>query len=204
MRKNVLIAVLIFIIGVIIALILLKPKQRVSDVDYTRDYLSEHVAQLEADTALPKAPVTLFFPDTSSEYLRKELRALWDEPDTNIMIKQCVEALIAGPVDTALVPAIPAGVRVLALYTVRDKVVVDFSEEFVRNHPGGSNGEIMTIYSIVNTILYNFPKYKYVQILVDGKVRDTIKGHIDISQPINFNPDFVYPELYSKDFLETH
>ncbi len=54
----------------------------------------------------------------------------------------------------------------------------------VRNHPGGSNAEIMTIYSIVDSICKSFPEIRMVQFLIEGKVVDTLKGHIDVSLPL--------------------
>ena len=50
--------------------------------------------------------------------------------------------------------------------------------------PGGSTGEILTIYSIVDTLTLNFPEIKDVQILVEGRKKDTIAGHIDITTPL--------------------
>ena len=66
-------------------------------------------------------------------------------------------------------------------------MVLDFSPELARNHPGGSLAEMQTIYSIVNSILLTIPSLKEVQILVNGQSRETLKGHIDLRAPLKAN-----------------
>jgi hypothetical protein len=68
---------------------------------------------------------------------------------------------------------------------------VNFSKELSLNHPGGSAAELNTVYSIVNTLTFNFPVINQVQILIDGKKMKTLKGHIDISSPLKGERDFV-------------
>lgn len=151
---------------------------------------------------VPTHTVQLLFPDTFSEYLRKETVAVPQAADTISLIKNVLSAIISGPTDTTLVPTIPSGTKLINVYTNNKEIIVNFSNELVTNLPGGSNGEIMTIYSIVDALLLNFPQYTTVQLLVNGKQRNTLKGHIDISRPIYFNPDFIY-KSYRKDSLET-
>jgi len=47
-------------------------------------------------------------------------------------------------------------------------------------HPGGSDGEIATIYSLVDSLIYNLPEIKRVHFLVNGEERDTLKSHLDL------------------------
>ena len=49
-----------------------------------------------------------------------------------------------------------------------DKVVLDFSEEFINNHKGGVELEKLTVYSIVNT-LTELNEVNSVQFLINGK-----------------------------------
>jgi spore germination protein GerM len=90
-----------------------------------------------------------------------------------------VEALIEGP-ESALTPTIPEGTRLLSVKIKGTTAYVNFSGALADNHPGGSSGELQTIYSIVNTVALNFPEIEAVQILVDGGKRDTLAGHIRI------------------------
>ncbi len=44
------------------------------------------------------------------------------------------------------------------------------------------------VYSIVNSLTYNFKSVKRVSLLVEGNERETLGGHIDLSRP--FSPDY--------------
>jgi spore germination protein GerM len=64
---------------------------------------------------------------------------------------------------------------------------VDFSRELLTSHWGGSMGEIMTVYSVVNT-LASLPGIEQVKFLVEGEEIETLTGHLDISEPVE--PDW--------------
>ena len=68
---------------------------------------------------------------------------------------------------------------------------VSFSKAFTADHPGGSSAEIMTVYSIVNSLTTNFPQIKRVQILVEGKEIESIAGHLSLMKPISSKPDLI-------------
>ena len=64
---------------------------------------------------------------------------------------------------------------------------VDFSREIMDKHLSGSSAEMITIYSIVNSLSYNLKPIKKVFILIDGGEKKTLGGHIDLTsafQPI--------------------
>ena len=63
----------------------------------------------------------------------------------------------------------------------------DFSAQLASEHPGGSSSELLSVYSIVNTLVFNIDDIKKVQILIEGQTIDTIAGHMDCRQP--FAPD---------------
>jgi spore germination protein GerM len=64
---------------------------------------------------------------------------------------------------------------------------VDLSREAVTAHSGGSLDELLTIYTIVNTLTSNLPAVTSVQVLVDGKEIDTLAGHVDLRRPLAKN-----------------
>ena len=64
-----------------------------------------------------------------------------------------------------------------------DTAKVDFNRAMVDKLSGGSTGEEMLVGSIVNT-LTEFPEIKKVQIVIEGRKVETLKGHMDTSQPI--------------------
>ncbi len=95
-----------------------------------------------------------------------------------------VTALIDGPKGD-FSPSIPAGTRLLNIYIQNGICFVDFSKEFITNHSGGSSGELMTLYSITNT-LTEYPTIKGVQILIEGKSGSTL-GNILLDRPLRRN-----------------
>jgi len=91
--------------------------------------------------------------------------------------------LIKGPRNNRLYPTIPQTTKVNALY-VSDRIAyIDFSSEIIEDHPGGSTGELLTIYSIIMT-LTSFSDIDKVQLLVDGNSGETLVGHVDTSVPL--------------------
>jgi hypothetical protein len=48
----------------------------------------------------------------------------------------------------------------------------------------GSSEELLAVYSLVNSIVINLPAVHRVQILLRGRLEQTLGGHIDISRPL--------------------
>lgn len=124
--------------------------------------------------------VALYFADDNAQYLVPEYRKI---KKTNEMAKQAVLELIKGPVSSSLYPTIPSATTINALYVSDGIAYIDLSSELIKNHSGGSAGELLTVYSLVLT-LTSFPNIDKVQILVDGSGRDTLVGHVDTSIPL--------------------
>lgn len=128
--------------------------------------------------------IVLYFSDQLGQQLVKEERIIKKEEGIG---RLTINELIKGPDLTSdLLPTIPENTILLDINVKQDEqlAIVDFSKALVDNHMGGSSGEIMTVYSIVNT-LTQFPTVEHVQILVNGEYAETIAGHIDISKPIS-------------------
>lgn len=133
--------------------------------------------------------VKLYFSDSQAMYLVLEKRKI---PQAPSLARQAVIELIKGPENSDLYPTIPEGTQVNELYIAGDIAYIDLSEEIFKNHPGGSSGELMTVYSIVNT-LTEISQIKGVQILVEGNEKKSLMGHIDISMPLLRDEDWIKP-----------
>ncbi|MEW6189267.1 MAG: GerMN domain-containing protein [Actinomycetota bacterium] len=131
--------------------------------------------------------ITLYFGDEQAEYLLPEKREI---PRTEAIARVAIEELIEGPKESGHFPTIPEGTRLLGIRIEDGIAHVDFSEELVERHPGGSAGETMTIYSIVNT-LAEFPSIQRVKFLVEGKEIETLAEHMDLTEPIAPDPDLI-------------
>jgi spore germination protein GerM len=102
--------------------------------------------------------------------------------------------LIAGPEEgSALLATIPGGTFLRDINVREDGVaVVDFSRGLISGHPGGSLGEMLTVYSIVNT-LTQFPRVQSVQFLVEGRQVDTLAGHFSLVEPLSRDTSLIKP-----------
>lgn len=130
--------------------------------------------------------VKLYFPDNNADKLHLEKRTL-DVAGKKVG-RASILALIDGP-KTNLSTSIPPGTKLLNIYIKNGVGFVDFSKEFVSNHPGGSAGELMTLYSITNT-LTEYKTIKGVQILVEGQSGKTL-GNIVLDKPLKRNPSLI-------------
>ena len=61
---------------------------------------------------------------------------------------------------------------------------VSLSGEVASGLPGGSRAELLTVYSIVNTIVTNFPAVSRVQLVVNDQITSSLGGHVDLSRPL--------------------
>ena len=105
--------------------------------------------------------------------------------------RRLVEAQVAGPPD-GLTSPIPEGTTVRSVFlSDRGEAYVDLNGTVVANHPGGSLNEALTVYAIVNAITTNLPDVTAVQILVDGREVDTLRGHIDLRAPLTRGTDWI-------------
>ncbi|MFQ5657789.1 MAG: GerMN domain-containing protein [Candidatus Methylomirabilales bacterium] len=127
--------------------------------------------------------IRLFFAVPDADVLQEEERTIARAASSVEEAKRTVEELIKGP-QSGLNPTIPAGVRIRQIYIDGQGIAyVDFTRDLQRNHPGGSVGELLTIYSIVDTLTANFDEIQRVKILVEGSEILTLAGHIDTRHP---------------------
>jgi hypothetical protein len=77
---------------------------------------------------------------------------------------------------------LPPGAEVRDVYIVDPGLaVIDANSVLADNHRSGILIEELTIASLVKTLATNIPGINRVKILVDGKERDTLAGHADLS-----------------------
>lgn len=101
------------------------------------------------------------------------------------LIKQVIDHLTIAPSPEDGYTLWPDNTYVREVYTLTDgTVVVDFDERFIDNLFVSVRDEDFMITSLVNSIVSNFPEYDKVRILVQGEVRETFLGHVDIEFPL--------------------
>jgi len=181
MNRPVIIGILLFLIifGAILYFIRNRPQP---DAPVLGAPQASQTNQASPDTR--RINVKLFFGTPGSTSLVAEERSIPYHDTLHAQAKEVLDALISGP-KGKLVPPIPQGTRLLDVMVSKDGIAyVDFSGEIVSNHQGGSAGEMVTVYSIVNTLSSNLPQIQGVQILVDDHSVDTLNGHLDLSRPL--------------------
>lgn len=134
--------------------------------------------------------VNLYFSDDQAMYLVAEKRSLNTQGDQKQLASAIVNELIAGPKQAKLHATMPQGSSLLSLEIANGLATVNLNQDFQSKHSGGSTGEMMTIYSLVNS-LTDLQGIQQVQLLVEGKKLETLKGHLDISQPLTRNTDII-------------
>lgn len=134
-----------------------------------------------------KVTVDLYFGDPVSKGLRREKREIEAAEGLNSQAKQVILELIRGS-NTNLARTIPPATTLRGLSVNTNHIAcVDFSSDLTRQHTGGSFAELLTIYSIVNSLTLNFEEIEKVQILVEGERVETIAGHISAMRPFEAN-----------------
>jgi len=156
---------------------------------------------------VPPAPVTLLIPNDADNSLTERQGGLPlphdDSARARVLLETLLEAFhepksthpIAGPGNKDGAPG-PDGVRSPDIDEVflmpvpqangqpgADKMaVVNFSAAFAQSHPSGIEPETLTLLAVIGTLHANLPAITQVRFLVDGKQRDTLAGHADLTR----------------------
>lgn len=131
--------------------------------------------------------VVLFFASPDGSGLVRESREI--DPCTGVA--NCAEAvvdeLINGPLGDSS-PTLPETATYRGVTLDGDTLTVDFGREFQDGMPSGSNAEMAAVYSVVDSLTASFPEIRRVRFLVEGAPVETLKGHIDLREPLE--PDY--------------
>jgi len=126
--------------------------------------------------------VVLVFPEWDGGGFITEERqiASRDRPGEDLLA--LMRVLCEGPRISGAINPLPLGTHALAAFVNPDdqSVVVDFSQELVTGHPGGSAAETATLTAILRTVALNFPRTRNCVVLVEGEQVETLAGHLDL------------------------
>jgi len=123
----------------------------------------------------------LYFIDKDSLHLKsveKKFPAGLNSHDFGLAI---IESLSNGPDLSDLKRTIPKGTKVNSLFILEDgRAFIDFDQNIRTLRHYSAQSEMLTIYSIVNSLILNIEKINRVKILIQGKTAQTLWGHIDL------------------------
>ncbi|MCC3144028.1 GerMN domain-containing protein [Halanaerobium sp. Z-7514] len=140
-----------------------------------------------SNTLLVDDQITVYFSTEDAQYLAAEQRDIIEDHDIYFQI---MEELNKGPESDQLSATIPDEVELLDYDLEADTLILNFNLALRENHWGGSTGEILTIYSIVNSYTA-LKEVESVQILLEGQEVETLVGHLDLSRPLMYNQELV-------------
>ena len=155
--------------------------------------LSDSIFPPDAEEAAAKRErkeVVLYFSDANERFLVPEKRLVPKGKNTTAQAEEIVKALIEGP-KLGQIRTIPAGTKLQGIRIADGTATLNFDNPFIEQHPGGTASEVATVYSLANTLTQNLTEIKKVRFQVGGKDVTTIKGHVDLREPIFPNKDLV-------------
>jgi sporulation and spore germination protein len=94
--------------------------------------------------------------------------------------------LMKGSANAAIPRLFPADAVVRAAYFLPDgTVIVDLGgQTLIDGWPTGTHQELMAAYSLVQTVVANFPEARRVRILVNGAPAETLGGHVSLARAL--------------------
>lgn len=176
---------LIIIGGIItcifIGMILIFYQNRKKEENITEYIPAEEITQEQ----FRQTTISLYFVSKETKTLIPEARSI----DVKEMMKEpyelLVKLLLEGPKNDTLQKTVPEGTKINKVAFQNGIVTIDFSKEFVENHPEGVEEESRTIYSLVNT-LTQLNEVEGIKIVIDGEENKEFKD-----KKLNFKEIFV-------------
>ena len=126
--------------------------------------------------------VTLFVAYDDIEVLRSQSAQIPMPSVRQQRAEEVLRALIALYLDKSSPHPLPPGSDIRSVYLVDPGLaVIDVNAAFADGHRSGVLAEELTVTSLIQTLSGNIPGILRVKILVEGKQRDTLAGHADLS-----------------------
>ena len=130
----------------------------------------------------PTEPVTLFVAQDDDASLRAEAAQIPLPSGRQERAEELLRALLTRYLDKNSPHPMAPGADVRSVFLVDPGlVVIDVTASFADGHRSGILVEELTVASLIHTISANIPGVLRVKILVDGKERETLAGHADLS-----------------------
>lgn len=130
----------------------------------------------------PSERVVLFIAHDDDGTLRGESAQIPMPSGRQQRAEELLRALLSIYLDKNAPHHLGTGAEIRSVYLVDPGVaVIDVNSAFADTHRSGVLVEQLTVASLIQTVSVNTPNLLKVKILVDGKQRDTLAGHADLS-----------------------
>ncbi len=190
-NTNITLRLLLVAVCAVVVYFVVKDTAVIRDVKKTIAELTSGILQKEKVKHGVAWEASLFFSDSESDMLIAEYRTIQSFDDPVTKAEAVLNALIDGP-ESQGIRTIPERTEVLEVSIDKNGTVsADFSKPLIDDHPGGTSSELLTVYSIVNTVVANIESAAAVQILVDGLPIKTLTGHLDCRKAFSMKKDII-------------
>lgn len=130
----------------------------------------------------PTERVVLFVAHDEDGTLRGESAEIPMPSGRQQRAEELLRALVSIYLDRSSPHTLGPGADIRSVFLVDPGVaVIDLNEAFADTHRSGVLVEGLTVASLIHTVTANTQGILKVKILVDGKERDTLAGHADLS-----------------------
>lgn len=130
----------------------------------------------------PTEQVTLYVAQDDDGSLRPQAARIPLPSGRQERAEELLRALLTLYLDKSSPHPLAAGADVRSVFLVDPGlVVIDLNAAFADGHRSGVLVEELTVASLIHTISANIPGVLRVKILVEGKERETLAGHADLS-----------------------
>lgn len=144
--------------------------------------VSTDTRPLVPPVAGPTERVTLFVAHDSDGSLHAESAQIPLASGRQQRAEELLRALLSLYLDKSSPHALGTGADIRSVFLVDPGVaVIDLNSAFADTHRSGILVEDLTVASLIHTVSANTPGILKVKILVDGKERETLAGHADLS-----------------------
>jgi hypothetical protein len=130
----------------------------------------------------PSEQATLYVAYDDAELLRARAVRIPLPSGRQERAEELLRALLDIYLDKSSPHVLGAGSEIRGVYLVDPGLaVIDLNGAFANSHRSGVLTEELTMASLLGSLSANIPGISRVKILVDGKERDTLAGHVDLT-----------------------
>jgi hypothetical protein len=191
-RRRILLAIGLVLMAVVVFYFWMSSeRQRQLAVQETESETLDVESTVIEDQSLGKTEVRLFVYNPGSVspgegFLQSTTRTIHETEDDFLKARQIVNELLKGigGQESSSESLYLDRAKLRNLYILEDgTAVVDLSADVVTALAGGITSELALIRSVTRSLRANVVTVTQVRFLVDGKARETLAGHISITQP---------------------
>lgn len=149
-------------------------------------------SNLNVENKVALRTIRLYF-ESPQMLLTAETRDVQLPENPAAALPAVMRELVKGSTNQGVPRSLPAGTVILGAYLLPDGTAfVDLGGPALTQGWGaGSHEELMAVYSIVQTVVANFPEVRRVRLLINGEPAETLAGHVALDRPLGPAPALV-------------